>query len=358
MTGNHCGAKGKHTEAGLTTTDRKPNKESKPMKRKLSSTSIEEIFACGRPKKRARKRIVGSCLYQTFGDNFSRDVDTNRRLILEEKVSWSRAKSIVARYRHKAELNSATSSLKYNDAGTKSADKHSSENCWMDSLPQELLLKIFGYLPLGMLLYTIPQVCKQWEVLALDWTLWKAVENLTIKNMVISTTKLRSLLRTIPKLKQLELILRNDTEELLHELIKTNQNLEVLILDRCYRSTLQMNILSQTVTSVLEFCPKLKIVMLMDTYFHSKTFYKCLAKKFKNLERISVTCTTKSEMDIFIENLKENVSEVEFQSVPMMGRAEGKQIYWGPILGLVVRPIPTSPFHQQYTHSNYPTYAF
>ncbi|EEB18444.1 hypothetical protein Phum_PHUM514870 [Pediculus humanus corporis] len=192
----------------------------------------------------------------------------------------------------------------------------------------------------------------------MDWTLWKTVENLTIRNMVISTNKLRTLLRTIPKLKTLELILRNDTEELLQELVDSHQNLEVLKLDRCYRSTLQMNILSQTVTSVLEYCPKLKTVMMTDTYFHSKSFYQCLARKFRDIERISVSCTTKSEMDIFMENLKQNVSDVEFQKVPMMGRAENKQIYWGPILGLVIRPIPTSPFHRQYNHNNYPTYAF
>lgn len=59
-----------------------------------------------------------------------------------------------------------------------------------------------------------------------------------------------------------------------------------------------------------------------------------------------------------MENLKEYVSEVQFQNVPMMGRAEGKQIYWGPILGLVVRPIPTSPFYRQCNHNYYPTYTF
>lgn len=76
------------------------------------------------------------------------------------------------------------------------------------------------------------------------------------------------------------------------------------------------------------------------------------------MERINVTCTTKSEMDVFMQNLIETIPEVEFQRVPMMGRADGKQIYWGPILGLVVRPIPTSPFYHQGTNYNYPNYAF
>lgn len=80
--------------------------------------------------------------------------------------------------------------------------------CWINDLPEEIILKIFSYLSLGSLIHTIPQVCKRWEVLALDWSLWKSVENVTIKNMVISTVKLRALLRTIPNLKKLELILR------------------------------------------------------------------------------------------------------------------------------------------------------
>lgn len=80
--------------------------------------------------------------------------------------------------------------------------------CWIGFLPEELLLKIFGYLPLGTLLHTVPRVCKKWEVLALDWSLWKTVEDLTIRNMVISTPKLKNLLGTIPRLKKLELIQR------------------------------------------------------------------------------------------------------------------------------------------------------
>lgn len=80
--------------------------------------------------------------------------------------------------------------------------------CSINDLPEEIILKIFGYLSLGSLVHTVPQVCKKWEVLALDWSLWKRVENVTIENMVISTDRLRALLRTIPKLKKLELILR------------------------------------------------------------------------------------------------------------------------------------------------------
>lgn len=142
-------------------------------------------------------------------------------------------------------------------------------------------------------------------------------------------------------------------------LAESHHCLEVLKLDRCYRSHLRKNILPKTITSLLESCPKLKTVELTDIYFRSKSFYRCLAKKFLSIDRFIVTCTTRSEMHIFMENLKESVPSMQYQEMQnMMGRAQGKQIYWGPVLGLIIRPIPTSPFHQQFLYNSYPNYTF
>ncbi|KAL0269557.1 UNVERIFIED_CONTAM: hypothetical protein PYX00_007250 [Menopon gallinae] len=209
-----------------------------------------------------------------------------------------------------------------------------------------------------MLLLVTPYVCKTWAKLSMDWTLWKNVEYLQIKSMVVTTNEVKTLLRTIPKLKKLELVLRNDAEELLEELFHTSDHLEMLRLDRCSRSEEHTNIPPKTIQSILESCPKLKSVILADTYFHSREFYRCLAERFRTFERINISCTTKSEMDFFVDRLKSHVSSVEFQNVSMMGKAEGKQIYWGPILGLVIRPNPTSPYHRQHANSQFPSYAF
>lgn len=133
----------------------------------------------------------------------------NECMVNGKHLNWNRTQSTTSRFRrpYDRERNGSSSRSRPNQV-CQIKNHTTATKCWIDSLPQELLLKIFGYLPLRMLLHTLPQVCRKWETLALDWTLWKTVENLTINNMVISTAKLKTLLRTIPKLKKLELILR------------------------------------------------------------------------------------------------------------------------------------------------------
>lgn len=83
----------------------------------------------------------------------------------------------------------------------------------IDSLPDEVLLKVFSHFDTKELYCVIRAVCRRWRVLAMSPILWKEIE---VKNEVPTST-LTFWIRTSPLLKHFSVQDRNDTDIIIEQ---------------------------------------------------------------------------------------------------------------------------------------------
>jgi hypothetical protein len=98
----------------------------------------------------------------------------------------------------------------------------------ISDLPTKVLLKIFSYLNVPELCKHVAPVCKAWNALSKDKSLWTHLE---FQEFAVPTRKVIALLKRSPHLKRLVLLGRSDVSDVLRCVLKHNFRLKSLILD-------------------------------------------------------------------------------------------------------------------------------
>jgi len=98
----------------------------------------------------------------------------------------------------------------------------------ISDLPRHVLLKIFSYLSVPELCKYVAPVCKAWNALSKDTSLWTHLE---FQESAVPTRKVIALLKRSPHLKTLVLVGRRDVPDVLRCVLKHNFRLKSLSLD-------------------------------------------------------------------------------------------------------------------------------
>ncbi|XP_017769716.1 PREDICTED: uncharacterized F-box/LRR-repeat protein C02F5.7-like [Nicrophorus vespilloides] len=141
----------------------------------------------------------------------------------------------------------------------------------LNDLPNEVLLKIFSYIPVKELFYNIRPVCKRYKDLAMSPILWKSIE---VENEVPTTT-LKQWIKSAKLLKYLSLRHRHDINSLAEEVSKCCKNLESIKLQNCWGSRSNYRLHSNPLCHLVTRCPKLSSYNFSQSRRFSSRFMSC-----------------------------------------------------------------------------------
>jgi hypothetical protein len=152
-------------------------------------------------------------------------------------------------------------------------------------LPPELLLEIFSWLSVREICQRVAPVCKKWNILARHQSLRM---ELSFSYNDISTSNVCKLLRRSPRLRRLSLKDRHDTDAILRQVCKSNRHLETLKMESCQGSMRIYKVDGNILMKILEGCPKLCNLDLIDTVVETCEFYRLLGRLDDRLKSFSI----------------------------------------------------------------------
>ncbi|PNF42502.1 hypothetical protein B7P43_G08758 [Cryptotermes secundus] len=180
------------------------------------------------------------------------------------------------------------------DAGKKSG----SSQINITDLPPELLLEIFSWLGVRDLYERVPLVCKKWDILARHPSLWM---ELSFRYKDIPTSLACKLLHRSPLLRRLILKRRRDSDAILRQVYKSNRRIETIKMISCRGSMRKKEVNGNILKGILEVCPKLFNLELMDTLVKTSQFYRLLGHLDGRLKSFRIDDATENGVRCYLE---------------------------------------------------------
>ncbi|XP_021916289.1 uncharacterized protein LOC110828159 isoform X2 [Zootermopsis nevadensis] len=152
-------------------------------------------------------------------------------------------------------------------------------------LPNEMLTMIFSYFDVRELSTAVAPVCKHWYTVAHSSVLWR---KLCFNGDGISTEKAKCLLTKSPLLSELIISCRDDVDELLCQLCRTNQHVQSVAIKRCTNSEVVNSwdwplLRARYLNRLIKCCPKIRTLKLNELCIRSDKFFHDLGLLLPNL---------------------------------------------------------------------------
>lgn len=165
-------------------------------------------------------------------------------------------------------------------------------------LPPELLLEIFSWLGVRDLYENVPPVCKKFDILARHPSLWM---ELSFRKESIPTSLACKLLHRSPLLRRLILKDRLDSDAILRQVYKSNRHIETIKMVSCRGSMRKYEVNGKILKRILEVCPKLFNLELMNTLVKTSEFYRLLGHLDGRLKTFRIDKATEKGVRCYLE---------------------------------------------------------
>lgn len=142
----------------------------------------------------------------------------------------------------------------------------------INDLPNEILLRIFAYIPQPELYYNVKKVCRRWSSIAIDNTLWKSI----YAPEEIPTEVLVEWIKHSRLLTHLSIINRNDANLVTNLASRFSKRLESFDMINCWGSDTQPLIYGRNLCNLVSRCQKLRTFNFANVKFNSRKFFKLI----------------------------------------------------------------------------------
>jgi hypothetical protein len=166
------------------------------------------------------------------------------------------------------------------------------------NLPPELLLEIFSWLGVRDLYEHVPLVCKKFDILARHPSLWM---ELSFREKSVPTSLACKLLHRSPLLRRLILKDRLDSDAILRQVYKSNRRIETIKMVSCRGSMNKYEVNGKILKRILEVCPKLFNLELVDTVVKTSEFYRLLGQLDGRLKTFKIEDATENGVRCYLE---------------------------------------------------------
>ncbi|KAK7794506.1 hypothetical protein R5R35_004723 [Gryllus longicercus] len=147
-------------------------------------------------------------------------------------------------------------------------------------LPDEMILKIFSYLDIRDICFSVCAVCKRWNSLTYERTLWKSIKFICSNNMPLHC--IENVLRHAPLLQAIELQWRTDVEIIIKELISNCEDILLVNMVCCGK------VKGETIDSLFQCYPFLEHLSLDKCWTVEDGCYDVI-HKFTNLKSMNIS---------------------------------------------------------------------
>lgn len=142
----------------------------------------------------------------------------------------------------------------------------------IDDLPNEILFKIFSYIPQWELYFKVKKVCRRWNSIATDPALWKTIR----APEEIPTEVLVEWIKHSSLLTELSIINRNDANIITDVASRYAKRLASFEMLNCWGSQAHPLIYGKNLCNLVTRCPKLKTFNFSNVKFNSRKFFRLM----------------------------------------------------------------------------------
>lgn len=142
----------------------------------------------------------------------------------------------------------------------------------INNLPNEILFKIFSYIPHAELYYSVKRVCRRWKSIAGDSALWKSIR----APEEIPTEVLVEWIKHSTLLTELSIINRNDANLITDITSRYSKHLESFEMLNCWGSESHPLIYGKNLCNLVSRCSKLRTFNFSNVKFNSRKFFKLM----------------------------------------------------------------------------------
>lgn len=176
----------------------------------------------------------------------------------------------------------------------------------VNDLPNEILLKIFSYLPQSELYYSVKRVCRRWNSIATDTALWRSI----CAPEELPTEVLVEWIKRSTLLTHLSIINRNDANLITDITSRFAKRLESFEMLNCWGSEANPLIYGKNLCNLVSRCVKLRTFKFSNVKFNSRKFFKLMIqtkRRGKNLKRCSyLGPMTAKQLTTLFQTISEN----------------------------------------------------
>ncbi|CAH0548551.1 unnamed protein product [Brassicogethes aeneus] len=127
---------------------------------------------------------------------------------------------------------------------------HIDIKCYINSLPDEIMTKIFSYIPNKFLYFQARAVCRKWKKITCAPELWKKI----IAGKNITTQSLECWITMATHLTEINLKQRCDINYITQQLTKYSRNLVTLKIESCWGTEDSKYIKSSNLCKMVQHC--------------------------------------------------------------------------------------------------------